>query len=242
MVERETTQVARRQKIAYALAKNVRKQTVDTKARDEILAKLRNNKNTDRIYEIMAKDPLYQYFTQDDIRSKSESIRDFFKYIKKGGDYDEKWVRDHQKIYLHIPRYKLPDKAWGLMRVPTNKEVVAQTELAYNRYYDDLKEALNAVKDLQKSGIDNSDIIPLLYPIPMDRWSVFVRRFLNQQTQTAETVEEAGQQSEISNQVPQPQIPNQKTETEQKKWYKRFFDYKSLWLKGSGGGGHGGHH
>jgi hypothetical protein len=104
------------------------------------------------------------------------------------------------------------------MKSPTLKETRAIVESAYKSYYTDLKEALEAVKQLRASGLTNQDIIPLLQSIPLDRWSIFARRFLNQNPEVVET----------------------------KKWYGRLFDYRSLWSTKESGGGtggsHGGHH
>lgn len=238
VAEKGSTQKARRQKIAYALAKNLRKQTVDIKARDEILAQLRNKQDTYQIYQTIAENPLYQYFTQRDIERQSHYIRDFFKF-SQDGQADEKSIAGRAESYLYSPVSKLSPKAFRLTNVPTENEVKEQTERAFKNYHEDLKDSLDAVKALQQSGMSNDEIIPLLYTMPMDRWKVFVRRFLRKQSQVLET---AVPQAEVLNLKQGTETLSQNLEKKPKKWYETLFDYRSLWAKDTDGGGHGGHH
>ena len=159
IIEKETTKKARRQKIIFSLAKNIRKYTVDVRARDEILSKLRNYNDINEI-----------------------------------GDYYFEM--------LSMPRL---DFKYEDFKSPTSGEIKTIVESAYQGYYLDLRKALDAVKQLKEHGLTNEDIVPLLQAIPLDRWTVFTRRFLNHE-HTPKSGEPDG-----------------------RNLFRKIFDYKTIW-------------
>jgi hypothetical protein len=175
----------------------------------------------------MVNNSLYKYFNENTIRWKTNDIQDFFSNLKSSEE-----IQEYHLNRLSIPKLRF---RYEVMKSPSRKEIEPIVESAYKSYYTDLKEALEAAKQLQGSGLTNQDIVPLLQAIPLDRWKIFARRFLNQELQPVETL---AQQSEVPNQKLEPED----IEAKSRKWYERLFDYKSLWpTKGSGrgSGGHG---
>lgn len=197
IIEKETTKKARRQKIIFSLAKNIRKYTVDVRARDEILSKLRNYNDLNEIYSSIANRTLYKYVNDDKIDWAKSRIKELFSKLSQN-----KEIGDYYFEMLSMPRL---DFKYEDFKSPTSGEIKTIVESAYQGYYLDLRKALDAVKQLKEHGLTNEDIVPLLQAIPLDRWTVFTRRFLNHE-HTPKSGEPDG-----------------------RNLFRKIFDYKTIW-------------
>ncbi len=158
-----------RQIVAHDLVRARRQELIDGRARDEIIAHYRHGENTENIYNVITKNPLYDYF-----KDSEQQIRKIPAGI----------VEEAKEEMSEVKYQKEPDTlgeyGYVLGAVPFElDEALVSSHIKpvfKDEYKRDLEVWLSAVSLLEKKGYNRDEITSILAQEPVSSWSPIARR------------------------------------------------------------------